>query len=198
MNKWDQRYSSQNFAYGTAPNTFLAEHAHRIPDGACLSLADGEGRNGVYLATLGHPVTSVDSSSVGLAKARKLAKQKGVKIHTVHSDLADFPFEPSSYSGIVSIFCHLPPDLRQQVYRNCVSALRPGGVFILEGYTPKQLGRGTGGPPLAELLLTIEDLKRDLEGLEFIIARETEREIIEGNLHSGTGSVAQIVAIKRH
>ncbi len=197
MNKWDQRYSSQNFVYGTEPNTFLAQHAHLIPSGPCLSLADGEGRNGVYLATLGHPVTAVDSSIVGLEKAQTLAKQRGVSIESQHCDLAAFEFAPEAYTGIVSIFCHLPPELRQQVYRNCVSALRPGGVFILESYSPAQLGRGTGGPPTLELLNSVEDLKQDLDGLDFLIARETEREIIEGSLHTGRGCVAQIVATKR-
>lgn len=196
MNKWDQRYSSKSFAYGTEPNDFLAEHAHLIPPGKSLCLADGEGRNGVFLATLGHRVTAVDSSEVGLKKAQKLATQKRVNIHTVHNDLADFEIEPDTYTGIVSIFCHLPSSLRHKVYRDCVSALRPGGVFILEGYTPDQIGRGTGGPPSPDLLILIEDLKNDLQGLDLSIAHETERRIIEGKLHTGLGSVAQVVAIK--
>ncbi|MDQ8186887.1 class I SAM-dependent methyltransferase [Pelagicoccus sp. SDUM812002] len=197
MNKWDQRYSSKGFVYGTEPNDFLAEQAHRIPAGACLSLADGEGRNGVYLASLGYKVTSVDSSEVGLAKARQLAEQKGVELYTVHRDLADFQFEPSSFAGIVSIFCHLPPALRKEVYRKSVSALQPGGVLILEGYTPEQLSKGTGGPPTLDLLLSIDQLKQDLDGLDFLVAQETERDIQEGNLHTGIGSVAQVVAVKR-
>ncbi|MBD5779610.1 class I SAM-dependent methyltransferase [Pelagicoccus sp. NFK12] len=196
MNKWDQRYSSEAFAYGTEPNDFLAEQARHIPSGPCLCLADGEGRNGVYLASLGHPVTSVDSSRVGLEKAQRLATQKGVQIQTIHSDLADFAFEPESYQGIVSIFCHLPSELRKSVYRKSVAALRPGGAFILEAYTPNQLGKGTGGPPVADLLLSLDDLRQDLDGLNFVLARETERDIREGQLHTGIGSIVQVVAIK--
>ncbi len=182
------------YAYGTAPNDFLAAHAAQLPRGRVLSLADGEGRNGVHLATLGHVVTAVDSSSVGLDKAQRLATERGVAITTVCADLAEFVIAPSSWEGIVSIFCHLPPVLRRRVYAQAVHGLVPGGLFVLEAYTPHQLVHGTGGPSVAELMPTLRALREELAGLEFLHAVETERVVREGALHNGLSAVVQVVA----
>lgn len=193
---WDQRYSTQDFVYGVEPNDFLARHAHELPAGRILSLAEGEGRNGVWLAARGYQVTGVDSSAVGLAKARKLAHAQGVEIVTVHADLADFAIETAAWDGIVAIFCHLPPVLRRRVFNDCVSGLRPGGVMLLEAYTPEQLRHGTGGPPSAELMLSADILRAELAGLEFLLLQECERAVHEGAGHTGTGAVVQMVARK--
>ncbi|EDY80933.1 hypothetical protein VDG1235_550 [Verrucomicrobiia bacterium DG1235] len=150
----------------------------------------------VYLATLGHPVTSLDSSSVGLQKAHQLAKENKASIETLCCDIADFAFPIQAYTGIVSIFCHLPPELRRSTYAQVAQSLRPGGVFILEAYTPAQLKHRTGGPPTPELLVTIEQLRQELTGLDITLAREIERNIHEGSLHTGRGSVAQLIAHK--
>ena len=112
---WDERFGSLEYIYGTEPNDFLASVASQIPQGKVLCLADGEGRNGTYLASLGYEVFAIDQSIMGLEKAKKLAQEKQVQISTIHADLADFVIEPQAWDGIVSIFCHLPLDLRSQV-----------------------------------------------------------------------------------
>ncbi|MBC2604677.1 SAM-dependent methyltransferase [Pelagicoccus albus] len=197
LNQWDERYSAEEFIYGTKPNDFLASKADLIPQGPVICLADGEGRNGVFLATQGHSVTSIDSSRVGLQKASKLAEKNGVQIETLCCDLAEYEFEPNSATGIVSIFCHLPPELRKKVHAQVYSALKPGGIFILEGYTPEQLKLGTGGPPVADLMHTLDQLKDELSGLEILHAQEVKREVIEGTFHTGMASVVQFVGRKK-
>lgn len=194
--RWDAAYAAEEYAYGTRPNDFLAEVAARIPPGPVLCLADGEGRNGVYLAGLGHEVTSVDASARAGEKARALAATRGVDIHTVHADLADFVIDPDAWAGIVSIFCHLPPELRARVHAASVGGLRPGGAFVLEAYTPDQLVLGTGGPPVPELLMRADDLRHELDGLDFDICRELRRSVVEGTRHRGEGAVVQVVGVK--
>jgi len=191
---WDQRYSAEGYAYGTKPNGFLVAKADLLPAGRILCLGEGEGRNAVWLAEQGQEVTAVDASGVGLHKARALAAGRGVRITTVQADLAHFPIEPEAWDCIVSIFCHLPPALRAEVHRRCVVGLRPGGVLLLEAYTPRQVGRGTGGPPTAELMMDAETLRLELAGLELLELAETEREIHEGTFHNGVGAVVHLVA----
>ena len=128
---WNQRYGSDGYFYGTAPNDFLSASAALIPPGPVLCLADGEGRNGVFLAEHGHAVTAVDQSAVGLAKAAQLAAARGVPLTTVVADLTDFAIAPGAWSGIVSMFVHLPQPLRRDVHARVVAGLRPGGVLIL-------------------------------------------------------------------
>ena len=193
---WDERYSSDDYAYGTEPNAFLSARASRLPTGRMLCLGEGEGRNAVWLAERGHEVTAVDASAVGLEKARRLAASRGATITTVHADLAEYPIEPGAWDGIVSIFCHLPPTLRADLHRRCVAGLRPGGVLLLEAYTPDQVGRGTGGPPTAELMMDTETLSAELAGLDLLELQECEREVHEGAFHNGLGAVVQLVARK--
>jgi SAM-dependent methyltransferase len=191
---WNDRYAAAGHFYGEAPNAFVAEVALQIPAGPVLCLAEGEGRNAVHLATLGHRVTALDQSEVGLAKARRLAAERGVEIETVVADLADYSIAVAAWAGIVATFAHLPPALRRRVHRDVVAGLQPGGVSILEAYTPAQLAFGTGGPKLPELLMTLADLREELSGLKFLIARELERDVIEGSGHNGRGAVVQILA----
>ena len=131
-----------------------------------------------------------------MSKARDLARERGVSIHTVHSDLAHFEIEPGAWNGIVSVWCHVPKALRERLHRQVVSGLAPGGVFILEAYTPAQLRWGTGGPPTAELMMKLEDLREELAGLRFEHALEFERDVHEGRYHNGHSAVVQVVAIK--
>ncbi len=193
---WDQRYDTEEYVYGTRPNGFLERAVAALPPGDALSLAEGEGRNAVHLAALGFRVTAVDASAVGLAKARRLAQARGVEIDTVVADLADYPVEADRWDLVASVFCHIPAAARAALHRRLVAGLRPGGRLVLEAYTPAQLGRGTGGPPVVELMMSLDALRRELRGLDFIEARETEREIVEGRLHSGVGAVVQVVAVK--
>lgn len=194
---WNNRYDTPHFVYGEKPNAFVAEMASQIPAGPVLCLAEGEGRNAVHLATLGHRVMAVDQSEAGLAKARQLAVARGVEIETVVSDLEHFEIKLGAWAGIVSIFAHLPPPLRRRIHAQVVTGLRPGGVFILEAYTPAQLAFDTGGPKNPELLMTLAGLREELAGLELLIGREIEREVIEGDGHTGRGAVVQILA-RRH
>ena len=193
---WDERYSGETYAYGTEPNDFLIEMSGQLPTGKILCLGEGEGRNAVWLAQQGHEVTAVDASSVGLKKAQRLANSRGVQIKTVHADLSTFVVDSGTWDGVVSIFCHLPPGLRADVHRRCVAGLRPGGVMLLEAYTPRQLDYATGGPPTVELMMDSETLRIELAGLEFLHLRECERGIHEGPFHDGIGAVVQAVARK--
>lgn len=195
---WDQRYGEPGFAYGTEANDFLAANAERyLPRGGeILCLAEGEGRNAVFLARLGYRVTGVDASAVGLEKAEKLAAQHGVRLHTVVADLGHFDLGLARWDGIVSIWCHTPAELRGRLHRSVVAALRPGGAFLLEAYTPKQLEYKTGGPRTAELLMSLDAVRDELAGLDFLVAEERIREIHEGKYHDGTSAVLQVIARK--
>lgn len=193
---WDERYSQPGFAYGTEPNEFLAVAAGRIPAGPVLSLGEGEGRNAAFLAGLGHRVVAVDQSEVGLAKARRMAADRGLTIETVCSDLAGYAIEPGAWAGIVSVFCHLPRRVRKPLHTAAVRGLRPGGVLVLEAYTPAQIGRGTGGPRDPDMLPTLAELTVELTGLEFAHARELDREVREGTYHTGVASVVQVVGVR--
>jgi SAM-dependent methyltransferase len=190
---WDERFGSLEYIYGTEPNDFLASVASKIPQGKVLCLADGEGRNGTYLASLGYEVLAVDQSIVGLEKAKKLAQEKQVQISTIHADLADFVIEPQAWDGIVSIFCHLPPDLRSQVYCQAVQGLKPSGVFVLEAFAPEQLSYNTGGPKNIDMLPALSQLQQELTGLDWEIARSLERDLDEGRYHNGKAAVIQIL-----
>lgn len=198
MTDWDARYAEEGWAFGTKPNDFLREHAHYLPPGRVLCLAEGEGRNAVWLAQRGYDVTAVDVSSRGLQKARRLAQDRKVRITTVCEDLATYLIKSNSWKGIVSIFAHVSLAVRRRVHASVLSGLAPGGVFLLEGYRPEQIGRGTGGPPEDERMLDLERLRPELGALDWVVARELERDVIEGRCHTGRASVVQLVARKRH
>ncbi len=191
---WDERYSQDGFAYGCEPNEFLAAVADQIPSGPVLCLGEGEGRNATFLASLGHRVVAVDQSAVGLAKARQLAESRGLAIETVQADLATFDFEPGAWAGIVSVFCHLPTAIRVPLHRKVALGLRVNGRFVLEAYSPAQLGRGTGGPQESDMLASLATLTGELVGLEFTHAVELERDVREGRYHTGRAATVQVIA----
>ena len=197
---WDERYSEHGFAYGVEPNDFLAATLPTLnlpKDASCLFLAEGEGRNAVWAAEQGFQVVAVDSSTVGLEKAQTLARERGVSIQTEVADLGDYDFDVARWDCIVGIFCHLPPMIRQRVLAAIPEALKPGGVFVLEGYTPKQLEYKTGGPHASDLMYTSEILKTAFEGkLEIERNEELMREVVEGKYHSGLAAVVQCIARK--
>ena len=196
MNFWDERYNTLEYVYGIQPNEFVREMAHHIPKGNVLCLGEGEGRNAVFLAEHGYTVTAVDASKIGLQKAEHLAHSRGVKIQTRLIDLADFVIEPDTWQGIVATFVHLPQSLRARVHRDCVVGLSPGGVLVIEAFTPKQLHFQTGGPRKLELLMDLQSLKQEFKGLELMHAKEVERELPEGLYHRGTAAVVQILGRK--
>ena len=193
---WDERYNEPCYAYGTAPNEFIASVVDMIPKGKILSLAEGEGRNAVYLASLGYQVTGVDGSEVGLRKAMHLAAERGVAITTIHADLSEFEIVPEQWDGVIAIFCHVPSALRIPLHRAAVQGVKSGGVFVLEVFSKEQLSYGTGGPPSLDMLMSLEELKRELAGLELVHAVRMERVVREGCRHTGLASVIQILGIK--
>ncbi len=193
---WNERYAEEGFAYGSEPNDFVAEVTRALSPGRALDLAGGEGRNAVYLAGLGHHVLIVDGSRVGLAKAKQFAAQKSLSIETIEADLAAWSPEPASCDLIVSSWAHVPPAVRRTLHAACVRALRPGGHFVLEAYTPEQITRATGGPRDPSLCMTAAALREELAGLEVHVARELERHVSEGKYHQGMSSVVQFHAQK--
>lgn len=193
---WDARYAESGFAYGDAPNDFLRAVAARLPRGRALCLAEGEGRNAVFLAERGMEVIAVDQSAVGLAKAQDLAAARGVTIETIAAGLESHVIPPASCDVVVLIWCHLPPALRRKVHQDAVRALRPGGALVLEAYTPDQLSLGTGGPRSAELLMSLPQLRDELHGLDLAIAEEKRREVHEGRYHDGTSAVVQVLGFR--
>ena len=194
---WDGRYSSGDYLYGTEPNDFLVGQLAGIAPGRALCIAEGEGRNAVYLAGLGFEVTAVDQSPKGGLKTRALAAERGVEVEVVTSDLAEYDLGADRWDLIISIFAHLPPEVRTDLFMRLPRSLAPGGTLILEAYRPEQAGRSTGGPPDASRLYDLATLERELVGLEPILARETERDVSEGRGHTGAGAVVQLVARRR-
>ena len=195
MTDWDARYNEEGWAFGKEPNDFLREAADRLPaSGRVLCLAEGQGRNAVWLAQRGHEVTAMDQSAAGLEGAKQLAAERGVTLTTVRADLAEFEIEPGAWQGIVSIFAHVDGALRARVHARVERGLAPGGVFVLEAYRPEQIGRGTGGPSDDDRMVNLARLRRELPTLEFLVAREIDREVLEGHRHRGMSSVVQLVA----
>jgi len=193
---WDERYSSEEYAYGTTPNDFLKTNVEAIPKGKVLSLAEGEGRNAVFLAKQGYSVTAVDSSAVGLSKAEKLARKQGVQVEFVHADLAEYDISENTWDGVISIFCPLPSLIRKSLYQKVVRGLKQGGIFLLEAYTPEQLKYGTGGGNSAELMQSSNSLRAELGDLHFKHLLELERNVLEGSYHTGIAAVVQAIAMK--
>lgn len=193
---WDERYSREDYVYGIEPNDFLKEKFKLIPKGKVLCLAEGEGRNAVFLAEQGYEITAVDASSVGLRKAEKLAHKRGVQIECIHGDLEHYEIEEDTWNGIILIYCHLPEQLRKKVYSQVEAGLKPNGIFLIEGYSKDQLKYGTGGPYSEELLLSRGILTKELPNLSFTYLEQIEREVIEGILHTGLASVIQGIAEK--
>jgi hypothetical protein len=194
---WDQRYTEHPDAFGVAPNDFLVEQLHRIPrdHGPVLCIGDGQGRNGVYVAEQGFDVISLDISPVAVGQAERRAAARQLPLVGVAADLATYR-PPIGLAAVVSIFCHLPPSVRWECYPRLVDALSPTGVWILESYTPEQIGRGTGGPSDARFMLTADAIRAELTGLAPIHLVERERLVVEGSLHTGTASVVQFVGRK--
>jgi hypothetical protein len=193
---WDERYGADDYFYGTEPNGFLRESANSLPRGRALCLAEGEGRNAVWLAEQGFVVSSVDLSSSGVEKTLRLAAARGVLVHAEVGDLNEYVIEPGSWDLIVSIFAHTPSSLRRRIHRAVVDGLAPGGTFVLEAYTPDQIPLGTGGPKDPDMMPTADLLRTELEGLRIVHCDETIRDVVEGAGHTGDAAVVQCIATK--
>lgn len=194
---WNERYQNKEYMYGIQGNDFLQAQAHLIQRGGrVLTLAEGEGRNAVYLAEQGCTVRGVDFSAKGQEKALKLAEQRKVTIDYELADLTSYDMGVSDWHAIVSIFCHLHESERPELYRSIRQGLKPGGLFIQEVYNGKQLEYGTGGPGDASYLGSLDQLKEAFDGFELVVAQDIVREIHEGEHHFGTSAVTQFVARK--
>lgn len=193
---WNERYRSDEFAYGTEPNSFLAEQA-KLLNGPVLSLAEGEGRNAVFLASQGLDVLGVDGSEVGLAKAQKLADSKGVAIRIEVADLAIYEPPANHYGSVVSISAHLPSVIRRRLYPLVEQSLKPGGIILLEAYSMSQLPRNTGGPKDPDMLMTAANIVTEFPDCEVLLCQEIERDVVEGQFHTGLASVVQFIGKKK-
>jgi cyclopropane fatty-acyl-phospholipid synthase-like methyltransferase len=200
IERWETRFAASGYLFGTAPNAFLNSKADLLrakAPGRALSIADGEGRNGVFMAECGLNVISMDSSANAQAKAHKLAQQRGVQLHLERDDLKSWPWPAAAYDVIVGIFFQfLTPDLRSTVFANIKRALKPGGLLLLEGYRPKQLEYKTGGPPHAEQLYTRELLQAAFGDLKSLDIREYDAVIQEGSGHNGMSALIDLVGYK--
>ncbi len=194
---WDERYSQSGFFFGTEPNDFLVENAGLFKKNMrVLCLADGEGRNSVFIAKQGCQVTAVDFSSVAIEKMKAFAKKNGVQVEGICADLNDFDLGTKKWDAVVSIWCHLPSVIRKKLHQRVVQSLKPSGIYLLESYTPNQIGKATGGPKDPDMLLDEAKVKEELAPLKTVKLIETEREVHEGARHNGLSSVIQLVAQK--
>ena len=198
LHRWNQRFSDPDYIFGTEPNAFLAAQAHLLRRGqTALAVADGEGRNGVWLAEQGLDVTSFDLSPMGLEKAGKLARQRGVKLDARLADAAAWEWEPARFDVVVAIFIQFAgPKLRDAIFAGIRRTLVPGGLLLMQGYRPEQLAYGTGGPSCAENLYTSSLLRSAFEGFEILALREHDSMTSEGKGHHGMAALIDLVARK--
>ena len=196
---WNQRYEGDAYLFGTAPNDWLRQHAAIWSKGdRVLCVADGEGRNSVWLATRGLSVETFDISATGVEKARRMAAAAGVKIAFSVAGCDDFSWSESAYDGVVAIFVQFAdPDMRKRLFANMIRALRPGGCLVLLGYTPRQLEYRTGGPPFASHLYTEQLLRASFAELRILELEEFEADLAEGTGHLGRSALVGMVAIRQ-
>lgn len=193
---WNRRFEAEDYVFGTEPNVWLREHAHLWrPGQRVLCVADGEGRNSVWLARQGLRVDAFDISEVGVAKARRLAAEQGVSVNYAVGDCDGFAWPERVYDGVAAIFVQFAdPDMRQRLFANIRRCLKPGGALVLQGYTPRQLEYKTGGPPIASHLYTTGMLRDAFAGMKIVELREYEAEVAEGSGHRGRSALIGMVA----
>ena len=198
-NTWNSRFDGDAYLFGTEPNVWLRDHTALWPvGGKILSVADGEGRNSVWLAARGFVVDAFDIAEVGVAKAKRLAERAGVQVNFTVADCTEFDWRPSYYDGIAAIFIQFAdPQQRSWLFRRLIDSLRPGGILVLQGYTPKQLEYRTGGPPFASHLYTPELLRDAFAELEILELREYEDYVREGTGHHGQSALLGMAARRR-
>jgi SAM-dependent methyltransferase len=196
--RWESRFAVPDYVFGTEPNEFLKAQAHLLPaSGAVLSIADGEGRNGVWLASRGLDVLAIDWSPSALTKAQALAAQRGVTLRTQQADIVRWEWPVAQFDVVVAIyFQFLTPDERHQVFARMRDALKPGGLLLIEGYRPKQLEYKTGGPSQVENLYTRELLEAEFGGLSDLQITEHDSMRSEGTGHAGMSALIDLVARK--
>jgi SAM-dependent methyltransferase len=195
---WNDRYAGQYYLFGTEPAQFLTARAHLIPPGSdVLCVADGEGRNSVYLAGLGHAVTAFDAAPNALAKARRLAEARGVSVDLHEATTGTWAWDARAFDAVAAIFIQFaaPPE-RARLFADMARSLRPGGLLLLHGYAPRQVGYGTGGPPHAENMYTLPLLAEAFAGWDVLHEADYDADISEGVGHSGRSGLIDFVARK--
>jgi hypothetical protein len=191
---WDERYGQSAYAYGEEPNIFFQKHISQLPPGKLLMPADGEGRNGVYAATLGWDVTSFDLSEEGRKKALALAKKNHVHINYSVGPLIEMEFEPEVFDAIGLFYAHFSPEVRTDYHHRLAGYLKKGGHIILEAFSKnhesfQKINPTAGGPKVPNILFTVDQIASDFKALEIIELKEEVVELNEGRFHQGPASV---------
>jgi SAM-dependent methyltransferase len=199
LERWNQRFSAPGYLFGTQPNRFLASKKALLKKGqSALCVADGDGRNSVWLAQLGLEVAAFDISPVGVEKARRLAAERGVRVRYEVAGVYDWAWPLAAFDVVAAIFVQFAdPAMRSFMFERMLRALKPGGLLLLEGYTPKQLEYRTGGPPQVENLYTAPMLREAFRDLEVLELREYEDQLEEGERHTGRSALIDLVARAR-
>lgn len=197
LERWETRYRPPDYLFGKEPNAFLKSQASRLrPGQKALSVADGEGRNGVWLAEQGLDVLTVDFSDTALAKARALARERRVTIATEVADLTSWRWPRAAFDVIVAIFIHFEGAERDTFFANLKAALKPGGLLLMESYRPAQLDYRTGGPPQVDLMYTREILQKAFGDFAALDIREHDSVISEGTAHVGMSALIDLIGKK--
>jgi SAM-dependent methyltransferase len=198
LERWNARFSAEGYLFGTEPNAFLASQRDRLKPGMrALCIADGDGRNSVFLARQGLAVTAFDFSPIAVAKAKRFAAEAGVQVDYRQSDILAWDWEPSRYDVVAAIFFQfLDAAQRAKVFRGLESALAPGGLLLLQGYRPEQIANATGGPKDAENMYTEPLLRESFASLEIVHLASHDEVLEEGTAHRGMSALIDLVARK--
>ena len=194
---WNERYQVSDYIFGIEPNDFIKDVTPAAKEGQrAYAPADGEGRNGVYLASIGYDVTSIDVANLAVDKAIALAKNKGVAINAMIGDAINTGFDDAAFDVIIVCFMHFMPDDHDRFMEENKRLLKPGGIFIMEGYTIDQIPLKSGGPKNPDMMMSADKLANSFDGYELAILREQRRMLDEGPRHQGEAATVQIMAIK--
>ena len=198
LETWNARYAREEYHFGEEPNAFVRAQARRVQaNQTVLCVADGEGRNSVFLGGLGLKVTAFDFAPNAVAKARRLALRRGVQADHQLGDIFAWDWSSASYDAVVAIFIQfLPPQIRERAFAGMKGAVRPGGLILLEGYRPEQVDYGTGGPPRREHMYTREWLEIQFSGWDIVELNAYDTVIHEGHGHNGMSALIDVVARK--
>ena len=194
---WNERYAASNFAYGKDSNQFLKENLHFLPKGKVLFVAEGEGRNAVFVAKNGYEVSAFDYSESGQQKALMLAQEHGISINYIVSDVLELPYENESFDALVLIFAHFPAEIRKQANLKLLELLKPEGKILFEAFSKEQLNYTSGGPKDVDMLFSEEEVRNEFPGISFD-SLSTEKIVLdEGLFHQGEGVVVRFVGTKK-
>jgi cyclopropane fatty-acyl-phospholipid synthase-like methyltransferase len=195
--RWETRFAAPGYTFGKEPNAFLKAQAGLLGGRkTALSVADGEGRNGVWLAEQGLDVLTIDFSPSALGKARTLAAERGVSLRTEVADVTTWRWPAAAFDVVVAIFIFVAPDQRAAFFGHLKTALKPGGLLLMQGYRPEQIANHTGGPPDADRLYTRAILQAGFSDMARLDIREHDSVIAEGNAHVGMSALIDLVATK--